>query len=360
MRVGLDITQAVKRKGRGIAQYIRQVVPPLEITSPHTDLTLCIRGSRWFKRSLISTLAPASPRGWLPFNTPTKSLGLDLFHSFGNHLPKRSPVPCTFTVHDVRKLDRQSDGGGRHERLHRNIERAAGIICLTEYGKNRLQHYYPDFDAANIAAIPHGVDHSVFYPRETGEALTATEKHAIQPRFILQLGSWFPHKNLELSIEAFAQSRALREDYSLVFVGGGAKPEYRASLDTLANKLGIADRIKWVENVSWPDIPKLLSAAGCMLQPSRYEGFGLPLLEAMAVGTPGVISDSSCLPEVSGGIWPIADQDDPANFAAGIDTVLFDHQCRQIAVEAGLERAAGFNWETTARKSSEFFHHILS
>ena len=131
-------------------------------------------------------------------------------------------------------------------------------------------------------------------------------------------------------MRAFATSRARSQGYQLVFTGGGATPEYRAALDKLASSLGIEDKISWIENVSWQDLPLLLAAAGCLLQPSRYEGFALPVLESMAVGTPGVVSDSSCLPEVSGGIWPVAGQDDPGAFAAGIDAMLFEEQLGDV------------------------------
>ena len=359
MRVGLDITQAVKHKGRGIANYIRQVVPRLEHTNPPLNISLCIRGGRWMRRSLVAGLAPGSRRAWLPFNNPGRKPGFELFHSFGNHLPAKCPVPRTFTVHDFRTLDRPQRRGIGSDRLRRNIERANGIICLTEHGKKRLVHHYPHFDASNIAVVPHGVDHSIFFPLSMDIAQATARKYGLEAPFVLQLGSWFPHKNLELSMNAFAQSLARAKGYRLVFVGGGATREFRASLDALTNTLGIVDGISWIEDASWRDIPGLLAAASCMLQPSRYEGFALPVLEAMAVGTPGVVSDSSCLPEVSGGIWPIAGPDDIEGFITGIDSMLLDEERRQIAVQAGIERAAGYSWEVSAAKTAEFFYRIF-
>ena len=109
-----------------------------------------------------------------------------------------------------------------------------------------------------------------------------------------------------------------------------------------------------------PDVPGLLAAAGCLLQPSRYEGFALPVLEAMAVGTPGVLSDSSCLPEVSSGVWPITGQDDIDGFAAGIEAMLFDPAQRQAAIHAGILRAADFSWHKSAAQTVEFFQQILA
>jgi glycosyltransferase involved in cell wall biosynthesis len=208
--------------------------------------------------------------------------------------------------------------------------------------------------------VPHGVDRQRFCPQDADQAIETARRYGIESHYFIQLGSWFPHKNLELSMRSFEMSAARDEGYSLVFVGGGAGPEYAARLKQTAGALGIQDSIHWIEDVSGQDLPLLLSAASALLQPSRYEGFALPLLEAMAVGLPGVVSDSSCLPEVSGGIWPIAGADDPAAFAAGMDALALDGDVRSTAIEAGLARAAQYTWEETARKTVAFFRQVIT
>jgi glycosyltransferase involved in cell wall biosynthesis len=366
MRVGLDITQAVKRRGRGIARYIREILPRLTVPELGLEPTCCIRGDRWWRRELVADLAPALPRSWMPVSSWMSTGGLQLFHSFGNHLPALSRVPLTFTVHDFRALDRpprrmMGRGAGfgmGGDRLHRNIERADGVLCLTEHGKARLLHHYPDFAPLRLAVVPHGVDCRRFRPQDPGQATQTARRLGLQRPFFIQLGSWFPHKNLELSIRAFARSRARREGFLLAFVGGGASAEYRNGLEHLARETGVADDLRWIDDVGADELPLLLGAAAALLQPSRYEGFALPLLEAMAVGLPGVVSDSSCLPEVSGGIWPIAGVDDPDAFAAGMDSMALDPVARAEAIRAGLERAAEFTWERTARLTAEFFRRV--
>jgi glycosyltransferase involved in cell wall biosynthesis len=358
MRVGLDITQAVKRRGRGIAHYIREVVPRLVDPTLGLEATFCIRGDRWWRRELVADLEPATRRSWLPLSAWLTTGGLGLFHSFGNHLPAFSHVPLTFTVHDFRALDRPPERGMGGNRLRRNIERADGVLCLTEHGRQRLLHHYPDFERQRLAVVPHGVDRDRFHPQDPEIARETARRFGFAEPFFIQLGSWFPHKNLELSIRAFAQSQARREGYSLVFVGGGASPDYAARLTDLARRERVGDAIRWIEDVAGADLPCLLAAAGALLQPSRYEGFALPLLEAMAVGLPGVVSDSSCLPEVSGGIWPIAGQDDPDAFAKGMDAMTLDSAARANAIQAGLERAAQFTWESTARRTAAFFSKV--
>jgi len=356
VRAGLDITQAVKRRGRGISRYIRQIVPPLSRLDLQT--TLYIRGHRWFSRSLAADLAPGTPRAWMPLDGCLPARGLDLFHSFGNHLPARARVPLSFTVHDVRALDQPAGYEGR-ERLLRNLARAAGVLCLTEFGKDRLLHHCPELHRRCLAVVPHGVDHGAFRPVESDRSAAVAGRYGLDRPFVLQLGSWLPHKNLELSIRAFARAQLRREGFLLAFVGGGAPADYRARLECAAAADGIADLTRWVDDVPAADLPGLLGAASALLQPSRYEGFALPVLEAMAAGTPGVVADSSCLPEVSAGIWPQASPDDPGAFAAGMDRVVLDAEARGRAIEEGLRHAARFTWERSAASTLAFFREVL-
>lgn len=356
MRVGLDVTQAAKTRGRGIARYIRQVLPPLD--EQGLELTLCIRSDRVLRRSLVSDLAPGSARAWLPVSAWLTVGGLDLFHSFGNHLPSLANTPLTFTVHDFRSLDRPINAKTGKSRLRRNIERAAGIICLTRHGEQRLRHHFPNIDPSRISVIPHGVDHAQFRRQDLSRAQETAGGYGLARPFVLQLGSWFEHKNLELSIRGFARSEARREGFQLAFIGGGASESYQASLNTIAKEAGVADRLSWIENVPGKDLPLLLTAASCLLQPSRYEGFALPILEAMATGTPGVVSDSSCLPEVSGGVWPVCGQSDEEAFAVAIDRMVLGTPAREAVILAGLQHASHFTWEQTAQQTAAFFRRI--
>lgn len=360
MRIGLDISQAVKYKVRGIARYIREILPHMLALAvsdeSNFEPVLYVRGDRIFRRGPLASIRNGIPTRWMPLRLYLLGSGLDLFHSFGNYLPAKSTVPLTFTAHDFRVLDLGEAEPG--SRLQRNVERSSGIVCLTEHGRSRLLHHFPAYDQNRLAIIPHGVDHIRFRPMEKVKAEAKASKHGLHTPYLLQLGSWFPHKNLETSIYAFALSRARREGIQLVFIGGGANKEHKRKLDEIAGSQGVRDQITWVEDVPADDIPAVLAAATCLLQPSRYEGFALPLLEAMAVGTPGVVSNSSCLPEVTGGAWPVFEQNQAGQFAEHIDAMVFDAQLREDAIQSGLKRAAKFTWEESARRTLAFFEKI--
>jgi glycosyltransferase involved in cell wall biosynthesis len=358
MKIGLDVTQALKKEGRGISRYIQAVVPELKNASPSTSWKLCIRGSRWSRRGMLADWAPSAELTWLPVPSLMTVRGLDLFHSFGNHLPAVCSVPRTFTIHDFRALDRAKEENVTGGRLRRNIACADGILCLTEHGKNRLLNYCPKY-AGKVAVVPHGVNHGLFKPQGLEVIEAIRTKYSFTRPFLLQLGSWFPHKNLELSLRAFSKSRALQEGMHLVFVGGGAPTDYQEFLRDLVRTLDLADSVHWIEQVPENDLPGLLSTAQCLLQPSRYEGFALPILEAMATGIPGVVSDASCLPEVSAGIWPAVSLEDVEGFALAMDAMSLDEALREKVAVAGLRHAAGFTWSQTAEKTRAFFKTVL-
>lgn len=362
MQVGLDISQAVKTKVRGIARYVREVLPHLLDASMAEGESfkpvLYIRSERILRRKPIEELAQGFETRWMPVRYMLPGRSLQLFHSFGNYLPRFSRVPLTFTVHDFRVLDLEPNATGK--RLLRNVARSTGLICLTDHGRSRLKHYFPDYPDERIAVIPHGVDHARFRPRPVDEIKQTVAQLGLESPYILQLGSWFPHKNLELSINAFAASKARREGFRLALVGGGASARYRATLNDLAQSVGVASEVDWLENVPANQVPYVVAGASCLLQPSRYEGFALPLLEAMAAGTPGVVSDSTCLPEVSGGIWPVSPQDDSDAFSKALDAMTLDSVRRQQAIRDGIAHASQFTWERTARRTMSFFADMIA
>jgi glycosyltransferase involved in cell wall biosynthesis len=359
VRIALDVTQILKKEGRGIARYIHAVVPELVTLHPSSQWNLCIRGSRWSRRGLVNDWLPSVKRSWLPLSSWMTVGDADLFHSFGNHLPAISSAPKTFTVHDFRVLDRSQEEGATGARLRRNIARSDGILCHTEHGKSRLLKYFPKY-AGVVSVAPLGVDHEHFRPQAPEAIETVRVKFGLKFPFLLQLGSWFPHKNLELSLRAFSQSRSLQEGMHLVFVGGGATAAYKKSLQDLSSALGLTESVHWIEDVSGKELPGILGASQGLLQPSHYEGFALPVLEAMATGIPGVLSNSSCLPEVSAGIWPALSVDDADGFALAMDAMSMDQALREKTVVDGLRHAASFTWQETARKTGGFFQDVLA
>jgi glycosyltransferase involved in cell wall biosynthesis len=353
LRVGFDVTSATSHRSRGIASYIRALLPALESAAPWIDPVLFLRNERWLRKEALADLLPGAERRWIldPLRVPLGDL--DAYHGMGTHLPSRGGTPRSFTLHDLRSFDLDGSSPEENGRRVKTIRRADRILCVSEYGRERLLHHVPDLSPRDLEVIHHGVDHERFRPRERAECEAALAGAGITAPFLLQLGSFFPHKNLELSIESFARSRARQEGVHLVLIGGGSK-DHSAQLKRRCGKLGLSEEVLWVDGLQSPAVPLVLAAAEALLFPSRYEGFGLPILEAMASGVPGVSSNCACLPEVVGDAWQTCDPDDPDGFSAALDQTLFDGEKRAERIRSGLERARAFTWERCAARTAEF------
>ncbi len=358
LRVGFDVSSATSRRPRGIASYIRALLPALESAAPWIEPVLFLRDERWFRKSTIADLLPDAERRWLIEPIKGRLGDLDVFHGMGTRLPRSARLPRSFTLHDLREFDlgetsTPANQPARSSRKEKTIRRADRILCLSEYGRGQLLHHFPELKPNAITVIHHGVDHERFRPRELSECEEVLRQVGIETPFLLQLGSFFPHKNLSLSIEGFARSRAREEGVALVLVGGGGG-DHTLGLKRRCEELGITEVVTWVEDLPDTAVPLMLSAAQALLFPSRYEGFGLPILEAMAAGVPGVSSDCACLPEINGGVWQTCEPDDVVGFSAAIDEVVFDEEARAAQVSAGLERAHESSWERCAERTAEF------
>jgi len=363
LRVGFDVSSAAGRRPRGIASYIRSLLPAIKSAAQEIEPVLFLRDERWFRKSAIADLLPEVERRWFIEHIKSSLADIDAFHGMGTQLPRAGHIPRSFTLHDLREFDLGEaspsrpgqKGGGRKERT---IRRADRILAISEYGRTRLLHHFPDLNPDSIEVIYHAVDHARFHPRGEAEQRPVLDQLGIQAPFFVQVGSFFPHKNLELSLRGFARSRAHREGYQLVFVGGGGSETHRARLKELAHSLGLSAEVKWIDELSTGALPVVLSSARGLLMPSRYEGFGLPILEAMASGVPGVSSNSSCLPEVADGIWDTCDPDDDEAFADSIDALSFDDSEHATRAAAGIARAEKFTWEQCALHTAQFLSRV--
>jgi alpha-1,3-rhamnosyl/mannosyltransferase len=171
-------------------------------------------------------------------------------------------------------------------------------------------------------------------------------RYALPERYVLYLGSNKPHKNLIRLIEAWALLAEYGTRSTLLIAGtwDPRHPEPRL----LARRLGL-ENIRWLGPVPEPDIPALYAGATAFVFPSLYEGFGLPVLEAMACGTPVACSNTSSLPEVVGDAALLFDPTDAAGIAEALSRLMHDADLRADLRERTLRQAARFSWERTAR-----------
>ena len=195
-----------------------------------------------------------------------------------------------------------------------------------------------------------GVD-AHFTPQTAVEAVR--RRYEVPQAFILYVGINKPHKNLARLVAAFAQLAVQIPDVALV-LAGRPDPRYDDA-QRAVSALGIAGRVRFIGDVAEADLPALYSSAACFAFPSLYEGFGLPVLEAMACGTPVVCSNAGSLPEVVGDAALQVPPQDVHALAAALSAVLQDGRLWTHLHRAGLVRAQAFTWERTARETLKVY-----
>ncbi len=190
----------------------------------------------------------------------------------------------------------------------------------------------------------------VFRPVPSAEVLAACTRHGLTPgRFLLYVGVLEPRKNVPMLLQAFARVAAQFPDVPLVIVG--KKGWMYDAIFAEMTALGLADRVIFTGYVPEEDLPRLYGGARAFVYPSLYEGFGLPVLEAMQCGAPVVTTDISSMPEVAGDAALLVKPDDVDGLAAALTRVLSEDALVADLKRRGLARAALFSWERTARET---------
>lgn len=231
------------------------------------------------------------------------------------------------------------------------MRRAGRIIAVSAFTKRCLVRAL-GVDPARVDAIPHGVDAGRFAPVPEARAILADRyRLAVSPeaRIALYVGSEQPRKSLPTLVRALSELRRGGHAVHWLKVGPALHPPGRARLLELIDACGLTDHVTFVDTVSDDDLPLFYGAADVYVQPSVWEGFGLPVLEAMACGTPVVATSAPALAEVAGEAAHLVAPRDPIALSEAIAGVLSDSRRADDLVERGARRAREFTWEKAAR-----------
>lgn len=257
-----------------------------------------------------------------------------LFYSPSFMPPLYSNMPYIITIHDLMHLFYYSRWHKLYyeEVISRLAKRAAAIITVSHYSKGQLVDLL-GLDADLISVIYNAVDERFGYNNNA---------HSLGRPYFLYIGNRRKNKNIARMLEGFARADIPKE---FLFALSG-KPD--PVLQQLIDKLGIADRVAFLGFVEEEDLPAVYKGAFATCYVSLMEGFGLPILESMASGTPVITSNTSSLPEVAGGAALTIDPLQAAEIASAMETLVNDGRLREELGSKGKERAALFGWEDTA------------
>jgi glycosyltransferase involved in cell wall biosynthesis len=289
---------------------------------------------------------------------------LDLLHGLAFVSPLVQPCPTVVTVHDLSFAlfpEFFRGANAAYLRLFTRLacRRAAGVIAVSDNTRADVIRLY-GVPGERVRVVPHGVNTRVFHPRPPNEIAEFRRAHGLPDHFILFVGTLEPRKNLIKLIEAFSNLQSIRcaSDLRLILVGG--QGWYYDQIFATIERLNLHSRVIWAGYASADDLPLWYNSADVFAFPSRYEGFGMPLLEAMACGTPVVTSNASSLPEVAGEAALTVSPDDTSALTDALQRALADAALRRELRARGLARARQFTWEETARQTAAVYRHTLA
>ncbi len=241
--------------------------------------------------------------------------------------------------------------------MEKSLKRASCLIAVSEFGRQEISKYF-SWPMENIHTV-HLASSGFFRPRMDSEVFETLMKYGLNPgRYSLYVGTIEPRKNIETLLDAYQKLPvATRQRWPLILSGyKGWRSEFIHERIRAAEREGWARYLGFVDS---EDLPALYSGARLFAFPSFYEGFGLPVLEALSSGVPVVCSNSSSLPEVSGGAALMCDPLDVDALADNLKRALEDEQWRVTAIQLGLCHAARFSWKECSRKTAEVYRKVM-
>jgi glycosyltransferase involved in cell wall biosynthesis len=368
MRIGVDTRITHYTRG-GISNYTLRLLAALAALDADTDY--CVLHSRKDRNPPLPGANFRPVACWTPahhrlerwtLGMEAARLGLDLLHSPDFIPPAFGYRRSVITVHDLNFLyyprfltaESRRYYSGQIEWAVRRADHILADSHATKADLVSMLNVEPEkVTVVHLAADP------AYRPLAEEEARRVSAKYGLEPGYLLFVGTLEPRKNLPGLLQAY---RLLRDagttEAPLVLVGGKGW-----LYDEIFERIGtlvLTEHVRFLHDVPDADLPGLYSAAGVLTTPSFYEGFGLPALEAMACGTPVVVSDRASLPEVVGEAGLLVNADDPEDIAKALGRVLGDEALRVRMRERGLAQAARFTWDKAARETLAVYRAVLA
>lgn len=331
------------RQGQWVEDPERLLRPPLPVTGRGRKKWR-IRTPKWLKEQALHW----NCRG-------------RIFHGPNYFLPSCADIGIA-TVHDLSVFKfPETHPMERLQHFERefkaSLKRAAHLITDTEATRQEVIEYLA-WPAENITAVPLGVS-PCFAPKPALELAPCLHQYGLTPGgYALCVSTLEPRKKIGSLLKAYERlPRQLREQYPLILAGGAGwlSDELHQEID----RLSAQGWLRYLGFVPERDLPALYAGARTFIYPSIYEGFGLPVLEAMASGVPVVTSNRSSLPEVTQGAARLVDPDDMDALRISIETALCDDLWRERARSLGLQVAQGYSWEQCTQRTVDVYRSIV-
>lgn len=340
----IPVSLLVSTEGSGIDRYSKELAKRLPVSTILTGRYQSIRQTLSLARQMTRV---------------RQAIHLPNQH-YGRWVPWLN-YPSIVTVHDLVRLAFPFVKEGRMSAVglaldRKGIQKATHVICVSAATKRDLMDYL-NVPEEKITVIHNGVDHQVFKP------LQKQDGSGPRSPYLLYVGSERPRKNFGVLLRAFAQVKKQGHPFdalTLLKVGPAGRSEaFRKATLAETRRLGIERDIQFIEHLSDAELAVIYSNAVALVFPSLYEGFGLPIVEAMACGCPVITSNVSSLPEISGSAALLVNPHDSAAIAEAIRCVVVDPNVRVRLRDQGLVRAKEFSWEKAAEETLAVYQRVF-
>lgn len=367
MKVGIDAFPIVSSPG-GVANYVYSLLNTFNnLKSSGECIAYIPKGCSGRAKEKLKD--PTGSIKWLEVDPYTFRWrggldGLDVFHGTNFKLQTRGSRGTVLTIHDL-WLDRYPEFSRKlfgqrlsFYRTRKRAKEASKIIAVSSFTAAEIEQLY-EVPSEKISVIHHGIS-SEFFPEIDEDKFSLMRVRMSFPNspYILFVGGAGPRKNHHVLFQAFASNIFLMKNFVIIVVGN---PIHKmGKVEASSEKFGISDKVFCVGMVALEELRLLYSHAALFVFPSKYEGFGFPILEAMACGVPVVTSNRSALPEIAGSAAALVNPDNSEELAHAMGQVLQDSALQASLRRKGLERIANFTWKKAATKTFELYQKLVN
>jgi glycosyltransferase involved in cell wall biosynthesis len=376
MKIGIEVQRLFRKQKFGIEVAALQLIKNLQQHFKETEFVIYVKpdvDDKCLKESENLSIKKINGKVFFDFEHITlplaaKSDQIDLLHCTGNTTPFFSTVPIVQTLHDVIFMDPISKSdtlyqqfGNRYRRMMVPLvtPKSDMVITVSNYEKDRILKRI-DVDESKVRVIYNGIDESRFHINDDPRNLATIRKRYNLPKnFILFLGNTAARKNSLRVIEAYC-AYASKTTEPLPIVTPGLPEKF------IADHLSSLNEIQKKKNFITPGyveddhLATLYSLSNFFLYPSLSEGFGMPLVEAMACGTPVITSNTTCLPEIAGNAALLVNPENTTAIADAITRMATDETLRMNKIALGVMNARRFSWKKTAEQVFDVYEEVLS
>lgn len=363
MHVGINahlLSAQAGYRSAGIHGYIYHTVKALcDLASPDWHFTALLGDGQLpehprltLKRARLNTARPLQRILWEQAVQPISVRGFDVYHAPAFVAPILLNTPSVVTVHDLSFI-RYPDSLNFARRNYlqtltpRSCKAAARVIAVSQSTADDVAELL-DIPREKIDVVISGVDEA-FHPRSAAEIAAFRTQKQLPERFLFYLGTLEPRKNLPTLIRAYAALPPSMRDEVHLILGGGKGWDYDDIFQTVEqHQLG--QRVHFAGYLPADELPLWYNAAEAFVYPSVFEGWGLPVVEAMACACPTIVSDVSSLPEAAGDTGLRVPPHDESAWTAALQHAIHDADWRAKSGAAGIRRAGGFTWRETAQQ----------